>query len=754
MTDTTTMRPSHKDLVSLVIFALLGFTSGLFFFGCFKLMGFHWMPMSILLTLLLIGMPIGGLIVVRFLRADLHSLSLGLGLQAIAMLIALALYPLFLDPASKLDGLLAGTLEVSPLTFLIFKFLQLGLVFIPYYIVFGMNEFLGYRIVLKILGHRTEWAYAIFLGGTALSYIVLEFGSRWTGVVPLMVGSAALVAAAAAFLRWSSLGWWVGAAALGVAAVFPGLEDSYLTRLELKSRMHIRTLREAPGARILYRRWGRYCHFSVMAQSPSRIAGFYNGGMHWFFERGRTLADVRENSTDAVPFAALPPKPKVLIIGAGGGVQVSTALMHDPEKVVAVEIIPDVLGVLSGELQDRVDRVYNDPRVEMVAMDGRHYLSQTDEKFDLIFLPVVDTSITMLRSLFNSAETLYTVEAFAAMRDHLTENGRLVIQRPAVFDRNGALLRQYFRGMQDVGLHPYVWLDNPEALRGEKGPGIGDPLEGRLPIYLVFGRLSPDRGELPPDVEKDLRGKGFFRTDDFGEFDYLPKTDNFRLRSDQLFNIFPTNPALNRNIGLLIATIVGVIFVILFILNKMFSGRDTQSAAPFGAITLLSILIGANFLMLQQFLIFNLYRVLAIPMDAVFLGSVGFLLLAGLAGIALTSHPGRFLIALSVASVGAALLSLSLVQPETSLGVFVTLLVIASTGSLFPSVFRGDEKTLLVVFAGDAIGALMGGIVAFLWPIAFGFQSYGMLTLIVFLATGWSIWWARGRYNLLDLKPE
>lgn len=756
MTETATPRPNENAIISLVVFALLGFSSGLFFFGCFKLMGFHWMPMSILLTLLLIGMPIGGLLVVRFLRADLASLSLGLALQAVAMVIALGLYPFFLDPASKLDRLLAGTLEVSPLTFLIFKFLQLGLVFIPYYVVFGMNEFLGYRIALQILGRRTELAYAIFLGGTALSYVVLEFGSPWLGVVPLMVGAAAAIAAAAAVVRWqlrlSSVAWWAVTAVLAIVAVLPGLEDRYLTRLELKSKMHLRTLREDPSNRILYRRWGRYCHFSVMAQSPTRIAGFYNGGMHWFFQKGRTLEQLRDSAIDAIPFATLPPKGKVLIIGAGGGTQVQAALLHDPAKVVAVEIIPDVLGVLGGELQDRVERIYNDPRVEPVAMDGRQYLAQTDEKFDLIYLPVVDTSITMLRSLFNSAETLYTVEAFASMRDHLTENGILLVQRPAVFDRHGVLLRQYFRGMQDVGLNPYVWLDNPLAMQGGAGPGIGDPLEGRLPVYLVFGRLGPDRGVLPEWAREHLREHGFFRADDFGEFDYLPKTDDFRLRSDQLFNIFPTNPALNRNIALLIAAIVAAIVVIVVILGRMFPHGNVK--APFTAIIALSVLIGANFLMLQQFLIFSMYRVLAIPMDAVFLGSVGFLLIAGLAGMVLTAHEGRFQWALVVASAAALLLALRWIQPETGVGVLVALLVVACTGALFPSVFRGEEKMLLVVFAGDAIGALMGGVIAFLWPIAFGFSSYGLLTLAVFLATGWSVWWARRRYGLLDVQAE
>ncbi len=743
--------------VRLSILGLLSFASGLFFFGCFKLMNFHWMSMSVLLSLLLIGMPIGGLIVVRYLKADLRSLSLGLALQGGAMLMALALYPLFMDPASRLDSLLTGTMQVSGLTFLMIKFLQLGSVFVPYYIAFGINEFLAYRLALEVLDRRTEVAYAIFLGGTSLAYVVLEFGSPWTGVVPLMVGAAGAVGMASAALRryLNNGGLWVAVVSglLLVCAVMPGLEDRYITQLELEGGMQLRTIRERDNTEVIYRRWGRYCHFSVMSLGPFRIAGFYNGGLHWYHRVGRTLEELETETVETVPFAALPEKPKILIIGPGGGEQVRTALMHDPAKVVAVEIIPDVIDVLGGPLRQRVGGVYNDSRVEAVKMDGRQYLANTDERFDLIFLPVVDTSITMLRSFFNSAETLYTVEAFASMRDHLTDNGMLAIQRPANFDKFGVLLRQYFRALQDVGMNPYVWLDNPDAMKGVSAEtaGIAGKTFGTDPIYFLFGRRNPQAGEISAKAQQHLKSRNFFRVDDFGTFAYQPKTDNFRLRSDQLFNIFGGTP-LTRNLGLLLAVMAFAVIALIVVLRRMFQGQEVH--LPFSVVVLLAVLIGMNFLMLQQFVIFSLYRVMAIPMDAVFFGTVGFMVVAGVSGMVLTPYENRFSMGVLIACVSAALLATAMVAPESAAGIFVVAPLIILTGALFPSVFRGSEKVLLVVFAGDAIGALVGGVIAFLWPIAFGFRSYGVLTVFVFVATALTVWWARRKYQLLLLPGE
>jgi len=718
---------------TLLAFAAFSTASGLFFFGCFKLMNFHWLFLNALVILLLVGMPIGGFVAVGWLRPELASLSLGLGVQVATMVATLALFPLLMDPVSRIDRLLTGTLRVSGLTFTIVKFAQLALVFTPYFVALGMNEFLGYRLVLPALGNRSELAYALFLAGSAAAYGTLELAAPHVGVVPLLVGAAGalgLVAAALAGARRRRTLTTVGTLLL-VVATLPGLEDRYISALELEGPLQLRTIRRQPGVEILYRRWGRYCHLTIAALSPTKIAGFYNGGLHWYHRTSRTAGDLARAVVETAPFAMLPPHASVLIIGTGGGEQIRRALEHAPAKVVAAEVIPEVLRLLGGRFGERVGHVYEDPRVVPVAMDGRRYLDATDERFDLIFLPVVDTSVTMIRSLWNPAETLYTVEAFDSMRRHLTDDGVLVIQRPAFFDQSGVLLRQYFRALADLGMSPYVWLDNPRALGGRSGPGIAEPAFTTDSVYLLFARRNPAAGRLPADVETRLRAVGFVRADDLGTYPYLPKTDDQLFRANLLFNALGGSP-LNR----IFATMIGVTVLVGALVVWLLRATVRPTATPaFWTRLGLGVLVGLNFLLLEQLVIWKLCRILPRPMDAMFLGTVGFMVVAGASGLVLTPRRRLLAGALTVAALAAAILALGVVTPETVPGVLVAVPLVAVTGALFPTVFRGDTPALLTVFAADALGAFVGGIVALLWPLAYGFRSYDRVTLAVFVLT-------------------
>ena len=83
------------------LLGVFSLASGLFFFGAMKLMSFHWITVSVLISFLLIGMPLGGFIAVRFLPEPRRALRIGLSCQAAAMTLTLAVFPAFLDPATR-----------------------------------------------------------------------------------------------------------------------------------------------------------------------------------------------------------------------------------------------------------------------------------------------------------------------------------------------------------------------------------------------------------------------------------------------------------------------------------------------------------------------------------------------------------------------------------------------------------------------------------------------------------------------------
>lgn len=116
---------------------------------------------------------------------------------------------------------------------------------------------------------------------------------------------------------------------------------------------------------------------------------------------------------------------RVLVLGAGSGSDVATALAHGVGSVTAVEIDPKIQ-----ELGARFhpDQPYSDGRVRVVINDGRAYLHNSDQRYDLIMFALPD-SLTFTSGLANlrSESFLLTQEAIEAARRLLTSDGLLVL---------------------------------------------------------------------------------------------------------------------------------------------------------------------------------------------------------------------------------------------------------------------------------------------------------------------------------------
>ena len=119
----------------------------------------------------------------------------------------------------------------------------------------------------------------------------------------------------------------------------------------------------------------------------------------------------------------------VLVLGAGPGLEVLSALVHGAHRVVAVELDPAVIG-LTRRLLDAASDVYRDPRVELVLGDARSFVAHTPERFDLIVLSPGEPFGTAAAGLHALAEDyLTTVEALHAYLGRLRPGGVLVMTR-------------------------------------------------------------------------------------------------------------------------------------------------------------------------------------------------------------------------------------------------------------------------------------------------------------------------------------
>jgi hypothetical protein len=114
-----------------------------------------------------------------------------------------------------------------------------------------------------------------------------------------------------------------------------------------------------------------------------------------------------------------------LILGAGTGSDTATALAHGVQQITAVEIDP-IIQKLGFELHP--DRPYSDPRVHRVINDGRVFLRNTKDKYDLIIFALPD-SLTLTSSMANLRleSFLFTADSLEAARAALAPDGVLVL---------------------------------------------------------------------------------------------------------------------------------------------------------------------------------------------------------------------------------------------------------------------------------------------------------------------------------------
>jgi hypothetical protein len=119
------------------------------------------------------------------------------------------------------------------------------------------------------------------------------------------------------------------------------------------------------------------------------------------------------------------------IIGPGGGVDVLRAVANGSPSVTGIEINPIIANtVMRSRYADYSYHLYQRPEVHIQIADGRSFLRNARQSFDVIEMTLVDTWASTAAGAFALSENnLYTVEAFAAYFDHLTPDGMLAVTR-------------------------------------------------------------------------------------------------------------------------------------------------------------------------------------------------------------------------------------------------------------------------------------------------------------------------------------
>ncbi len=202
---------------------------------------------------------------------------------------------------------------------------------------------------------------------------------------------------------------------------------------------------------------------------------------------GKTVACSKNNMAAQVLEAHLPlllhPHPEeIMIIGLGAGVSTGSALLHPLKRVDCAEISPAVVSASRLFKETGASKLdYEDPRLNLIMEDGRHYLDLSDKRYDVI---VVDP----LNPWVSGMGVLFTHEFFQIMREHLKPDGLVLIWIP-VSDMDAYTVKMLLRTFHDVFENCSVWEERP----------MGE--------YFLIGTLNPLKVDVESLMERGTRSK-------------------------------------------------------------------------------------------------------------------------------------------------------------------------------------------------------------------------------------------------------
>src|SRR4051812_15935293 len=335
-------------------------------------------------------------------------------------------------------------------------------------------------------------AYGWNLVGS-LAGIALFFGASalWT---PPVVWAALGVAALVPFLRGHLV-----AGALCAAALLAVLGVSFrVDQYDVYSPYQILSVRvgndEHPEIRVNHDYFQKVWNLSHLA-GPDAVAK----------AAAQSQDDRRSQAARdyTLPYALKPRPQDVLVVGAGTGNDVASAVRNGAGHVDAVEIDPAIINF--GRLM-HPERPYAQPNVRAIVNDARAHLRHTDRKYDLIVYGLLD-SHTLLSGMGSVRldSYIYTVDAFREARARLKPGGVIVLTFAIIRDELGKklylMLKDAFGGKEpavfrveyDAGYAFVIGDDLPPDVSARAAAlGMKDATNDVRNEYLVADESTDD----------------------------------------------------------------------------------------------------------------------------------------------------------------------------------------------------------------------------------------------------------------------
>jgi spermidine synthase len=353
------------------------------------------------------------------------------------------------------------------------------------------------------VGADTGWLYAVNTGGAILGTVLAGFagvplfGVQWTmraGVwLNLAAGLAVLLCARSDGRRLvRAAGVGTAAVAATVAALLPAWDPALMASgVAIYGHRYMPLLRAGEFGQpewqpeILYYRDGISATVSIHRDGP-RLFLRVNGKT----DAGNATDMHTQLFSGHIPMLLHPGAKRVLVIGLGSGVTAGAVAQHPVDRIDVIEIEPAVVEAARFFAAENRN-VLADPRVRLVVTDGRNFLENVREPYDVI---ISEPSNPWIRGL----ATLFTREFFALAQSRLAPGG-LMLQWIQGYGIAPDDLRMVARTFLTAFPHSSLWTTVG---------GDNFLLGASVPTAVPLGRIQERVAALAP-LREDFARVGF-----------------------------------------------------------------------------------------------------------------------------------------------------------------------------------------------------------------------------------------------------
>jgi predicted membrane-bound spermidine synthase len=293
--------------------------------------------------------------------------------------------------------------------------------------------FAGCAVTLAItrLAKEISKLYLFDLAGAALGCLLLIPVLNFIGAINIVLLVSTIAAIAGVLFGASTSGTRSATVCSLLLAVVLGGLVGYNIKTH---RIDIRQAKGFEETSVLFSKWNSFSRITVEGAFDTGVEIKIDADAATGISKDASNNSIHQDALGALSALVhhLKRDANVLIIGPGGGNDVMAARVFEQKHITAVEINPIIANdVMSSEpFKSYSGSIYQQPNVRLVVDEGRSFIRNSHDRYDIIQATMVDTWAATAAGAFSLSENnLYTVEAFKDYATHLSDDGMLTMTR-------------------------------------------------------------------------------------------------------------------------------------------------------------------------------------------------------------------------------------------------------------------------------------------------------------------------------------